>query len=201
MEEQNMTYQEALSREIVKEGDYFLVKYPDGRDILFRLVKREAGYVMWGMRTTEEIYLYGKGGYDNSLILADNQVRKEYSFEGVFEEVHALGLPEKEYEFHSSQEYLKFLEEKGKIFEHPDDAKMCYFLASRCVAAYSKSEYFCVFAVDIGYLRSNALYSLWEGMHGYTIAVRPEAIPDPQMRISMEKCDGSKENPWICLSK
>ena len=193
-------YQEALEQRIVKEGDYFLVQYPDGRNKLFRLVKRNKGYVLWGPPTDGTITLIGKEGYDNLFTLADALVEKEYFSEGVFEEVHACGLSEKEYEVHSYREFQKIFDEAEKLYEHPDDVNMIYFLASRCVDIYSGDADFYVFFVNSCGVNYGWLYNSYGNADDPTNAVRPEATPKSTLLLETKGCDGSKEKPWICLN-
>lgn len=195
----SILYQVALNQGIVKEGNYFLFPYPNGNNCLFRLVKREEMYVMWGPPTEGKITLKGKKGYDNFFALANAQVKKEYSFSEIFEEVHACGLHEKNYVVHYCEELQKIFDEAEKLYGHPDDANMIYFLASRFVNINTSYTYFNVFRVDNGYVRANLLYRSGGGSNSPTYAVRPEAIPKSTLLLETEGCDGSKEHPWICL--
>lgn len=200
MEQRTMTYQEAFDGGIVKEGDYFSVQYPDGRNVLFRLVKREKGYFMWGMETTKEILLKGKNGYDKFLTLANAELRKKYSSKDVFGEVHAVGLDEPDYEVHSLKEFNRLLDEARKICGNPEDTNMYYALASRCVSIYSGDESFRVFSVNSGSVDANYLWHSYGGAGSPIYAVRPEATPKSTLLLKIDGCDGSKENPWICLN-
>ncbi len=199
MKQITMTYQKALDRGIVKEGDYFSVKYPSGKKALFRLVKREERYVLWGPPTEGKILLKGKEGYESFLALADAKVREEYFSERVFEEVHALGLSERNYKVHSHEEFCRILDKARRMCKNPEDANMYYFLALRCVAVYSNITYLRVLRVRSGRVYSGILYRSGGYVGSYGYAVRPEATLKPDLRISM-KGDGSKENPWIFLS-
>lgn len=156
---------------------------------------------MWGPPTEGKITLKEKEGYDNLFTLADALVEKEYSSEGVFEEVHACGLSEKEYGVHSYREFQKIFVEERKLYEHPDDVNMIYFLASRCVLIGSSGAYFYVFRVYSDLVDAYYLY----GSNGYadsaTRAVRPEATPKSTLLLETEGCDGSKEKPWICVGR
>lgn len=200
MTQRTMTYQKALDMGIVKEGDYFSVKYPDGRELLFRLVKRKERYVMWGPPTNGKIYLEGKKGYDKFLALADAKVLEEYSTGDVFEEVHALGLDKKDYEFHSNEEHYRIADEVKSLFNHPDDIRMDYAIASRCVGIYGTDAWFRVFYVYRGDVRAGWLYNSDGGTFSWSYAIRPEAIPKSTLLLKIGECDGSKEKPWICLS-
>lgn len=199
-QETTRTYQEALDQRIVKEGDYFLVQYPDGRNKLFRLVKRNKGYVLWGPPTDGTITLIGKEGYDNLFTLVDALVEKEYPSEGVFEEVHACGLSEKEYEYDSYEEWRKTFKKLNIISKHPDDVNLDYVLASRGFSDDDDSSpCFWIFAVYGGRLHRTILLDSLHGVYSTTYAVRPEATPKSTLLLETKGCDGSKENPWICL--
>ncbi len=198
--QETMTYQKALAGGVVKKGDYFSVQYPDGRNVLFRLVKREGRYVMWGMTTTEQIYLEGKKGYDNFLTWADAKVREEYSSEDTFEEVHALGLSDKDYEIHSQEEFRRILDEAEEMCGSPEDANMCYALASRCVYLSSSHAGFRVFYVLGGYMGYDWLCNSYGSTSSSSRAVRPEATPKSTLLLKRVGCNGSKEKPWICLN-
>ena len=199
--QETMTYQKALAGGVVKKGDYFSVQYPDGRNVLFRLVKREGRYVMWGMTTTKQIYLEGKEGYDNFLTWADAKVREEYSSEDTFEEVHALGLSKKDYEIHSQKEFRRILDEAEKMCGSPEDVDMYYVLASRCVYLKSSYAYFGVLVVDGGYVLGNWLYNSYGDTNSPSLAVRPEVTPKSTLLLKLAGCNGSRENPWICLNR
>jgi len=204
MEQRNMTYQEAFVGGIVKEGDYFSIQYPDGRNVLFRLVKREKGYFMWGMETTKEILLKGKNGYDKFLTLANAEVRKEYSSKDVFEEVHAVGLDEPDYEVHYSMDLDWILDNARKMCGNPEDANMNYALASRCAIILNKLNFghFLILRMCRGEVyRSCIMYASNGSTWSRTIAVRPEATPKSTLLLKIDGCDGSNENPWICLNK
>ena len=198
--QETMTYQKAFAGGVVKKGDYFSVQYPDGRNVLFRLVKREGKYVMWGMTTTKQIYLEGKKGYDNFLTWADAKVREEYSSEDTFEEVHALGLSDKDYEIHSQEEFRRILDEAEKMCGSPEDANMYYALASRCVNVASIYAYFGVLRVYSGDVGAYSLYYSNGYSYSYPFAVRPEATPKSTLLLKLARCNGSKEKPWICLN-
>ena len=199
--QETMTYQEALDGGVIQEGHYFLVKYPDGRRVLFRLVKREGRYVMWGMTTTKQIYLEGKEGYDNFLTWADAKVREEYSSEDTFEEVHALGLSKKDYEIHSQKEFRRILDEAEKMCGSPEDVDMYYVLASRCVAINSSYAWFNVFCVYGGRVDAYNLYISYGSSSSPSLAVRPEVTPKSTLLLKLAGCNGSRENPWICLNR
>ena len=198
--QETMTYQKAFAGGVVKKGDYFSVQYPDGRNVLFRLVKREGKYVMWGMTTTEQIYLEGKKGYDNFLTWADAKVREEYSSEDTFEEVHALGLSDKDYEIHSQEEFRRILDEAEEMCGSSEDTNMYYALASRCVSLSGSGAYFSVFFVYSDCVIGNLLYRSDGHTWSYTYAVRPEATPKSTLLLKLARCNGSKEKPWICLN-
>ena len=51
-----------------------------------------------------------------------------------------------------------------------------------------------------GYVDAAALYYSYGDAASSSKAVRPEAIPKSTLRLNMEGRDGSKENPWICVS-
>ena len=198
--QETMTYQKALAGGVVKKGDYFSVQYPDGRNVLFRLVKREGKYVMWGMTTTEQIYLEGKKGYDNFLTWADAKVREEYSSEDTFEEVHALGLSDKDYEIHSQEEFRRILDEAEEMCGSSEDTNMYYALASRCVGIYGSYAWFYVFLVLSGDVNAYDLYNSYGSTGSGTFAVRSEATPKSTLLLKRAGCNGSKEKPWICLN-
>ncbi len=199
MEKQFVTYQKAFDEGTIRKGHYFLVRYPNGKEALFRLVKREKGYVMCGPPTEGKISLKGKEGYDNFFDLANEQVKKEYSSKGVFKEIHALGGPKKDYEVHSTQEYRKVRDEIQEYLKDLGNIDENYFLASRCVSLNSSGALFDVFFVIGGYVHS----SWWYYSHGLTSspthAVRPEATPESTLLLKTTGCDGSEEKPWICI--
>ncbi len=196
-----MDYQKALDQGIVKEGDYFQVKYREGQEVLFRLVKRKGErYVWWGPPTKGKIFLKGKKGYDNLFELADVKARKEYSNLEMFEGLHAVGLDEKGYTFRSHKELHNFLKCMNKMFKNPEDLGISYAVASRCVYIDSNYAYFGVFYVSRGCVYANTLYRSDGDTWSPSLAVRPEATPKSNMKILIEGCDGSKGKPWICLS-
>ncbi len=197
--ENTVTYQEALAKEIIQEGHYFLVRYPNGKEALFRLVKREKGYVMCGPSTKGRISLKGKEGYNNFFALADAKAREEYSQKGVFKEVHALGGPKKDYKVYSNQEYYEVVEEIEEYIKYLDNTNKSYFLASRCVDLDSTYAWFHVFIVSSGGVYANNLYGSNGNTNSPSFAVRPEATPESTLLLKTTGCDGSEEKPWICI--
>lgn len=197
--QKNINFQEALKHGEVKEDDYFLVRYPNGRDKLFRLVKTEKGYVMWGPPTEQKVRFCGKDGYDKLFTLADEVVKKEYFLLEIFEDVYACKLSEKSYEVHSLGELRRILEDETKKHIHPDDKEMIYALASRCVYACSTYKNFYLFRVSNGNIAVNSLYRSDNDPWYFNYSVRPEAIPKATMCLNMEERDGSKERPWFCI--
>lgn len=194
-----MEFQEALNYGKVKEDDYFLVKYPDGRNKLFRLVKTGKEYVMRGLPTDKKVKFSGKEGYDKLFDLADAAAKSEYSQPGIFEDVHACGLPKNDYEVHSCSELRRILEYETKSYAHPADEEMNYVLASRCAYFCGNYENFYLFRVSGGKVDVNSLYRSDNEPWYFNYAVRPEAIPKPTMLLNMEGCDGSEEKPWVCV--
>lgn len=192
------TFKMALDQGTIKEKDYFLVKYPDGKEALFRLFKAEDGYVMLGPPTIEEVDFRGKEGYDNLFTLADSQARKEYAND-VFKDVHACSLPEREYEFKTYDALLNALEKFSKMYDFSDGSVPAYALASRCVCLDSGGAIFYLFRVSGGTVYASYLYNSGNGAYSRSYAVRPEAIPKSTMEFLEEDCDGSEEKPWICL--
>ena len=191
-------FKTALDKGKIQEGDYFLVKYPDGREALFRLFKTEKGYVMWGPPTVEEVLFKGKEGYDHLFELADSQARKEYAND-VFQDIHACSLPEREYQFETYNAFLDALYEFRKKYDFSDTSMQDYALASRCVLLDGSLAYFRMFYVSGGRVYANLLYYSDTSVNGNSYAVRPEAIPKSTMEFIEEDCDGSEERPWICL--
>lgn len=196
------TFKKALDQGVIKGGDHFLVKYPDGMEALFRLLKTEKGYVMWGPPTVEEVLFKGKEGYDHLFELADSQARKEYAND-VFQDIHACSLPEREYQFETYNAFLDALYEFRKKYDFSDTSMQSYALASRCVHYDSNSSGswfdFRMFRVYGGSVNADILYGSTGGTSNYSYAVRPEAIPKSTMEFIEEDCDGSEERPWICL--
>lgn len=166
------TFKMALDQGTIKEKDYFLVKYPDGKEALFRLFKAEDGYVMLGPPTIEEVDFRGKEGYDNLFTLADSQARKEYAND-VFKDVHACSLPEREYEFKTYDALLNALEKFSKMYDFSDDSVPAYALASRCVYLDGSYARFRVFCVSGGTVNASYLYLSSTSVYGNSLAVRP----------------------------
>ena len=130
--------------------------------------------------------------------MADAQVKGEYAFEGVFEEVYALGVDEKQYTFQSRNGLIDFLKGVGRMFNNHDDTGNMYFLASRCEINSSTYSSFRVFYMDNGNMNAYWLYSTNGFQYNYALPVRPEAIPKPDLKIVVEARRGSKKKPWVC---
>ena len=201
-EQKKMTFREALKQGKVKEDDYFSVKYPDYREVLFRLVKTMQGYVMWGPPTKEEILLSGEEGFKNLFNLANTQAKKEYFHPEAFEEVRACGLPENKYKINYNAELFSIIETAERMYKCSDDAEMYYTLASRYIHLKGNVKEFGVFFIWRNHLSSHLL-GIFEGkderMYDHPIVVRPEAIPKSNLTISIKEGNGSMERPWICL--
>lgn len=192
-DDQIMTYKEALDQGIIKENDYFLIKYPNGKSILFRLVKAEDGYVMWGPLTERTIFLEENRGNTNFFDWEDSIVRDEYFLSDKFEEIHACKLF-RDNERHTHKEILSRLNNIGEVYLHPDDANMRY-----CIGICKREDASYILVVDRCSLRMEALD---RGIFKWipVFAARPEATPKNTMKLLIEKDRGSYNAPWICFN-
>lgn len=204
-------YLEALAMGVVREKHFVEVPYQEketGQETtkLFQIRKNwEEGLSWWGSLTERELVLEGIYGYTKIFSWADELVKKEFANPEVFEEVHPLALPKKEYTFTNMDEEFRFFDEVSKHFSDPDDQDLKYWLASRFTyLGGSKFTNFNVCHVNSGHVSGALLHNLYYDILGnltyksysYNLVLRPEATPKSTICLRMGGCDGSREYPW-----
>lgn len=211
-----ITLQEAIKREIVHVGDYFLTEEPEDRCIILKkhqtgynaeqvfivkagerkLWRLEEGLELWGELTKESLTLEGQTGFISGAITMNRLAYKLNSLPGIFYRIQACSFPQNKYEFLNVPNVIQ--EEKNN-YSKLDDRELDYWIASSYKEVYGKNTYFRMFAVNNGCLSSYTLFCSYGMSQSWSLPIRPKAIPNPDLHLKTKWRDGSKEKPWECL--
>lgn len=187
------------------ENPDFITK--QGETKLWRLVevgKTAEECRLFGPPTKKKLTLHGKTGYEYGIEVLDKIAAGTNVLPEFFMDVHSCRLLQREYKVRYSEwnNFWERMQNELRKYGHKDDMTLSYFLASRFVeyGYLSHSNYFGLFSVGSGYLNTSTLHlSGGNNILSDSNAVRPEAIPKSDLLLKVGLCDGSKENPWICV--
>lgn len=212
-----ITFEDAFWNNFVHHGDYFVTTMPEDRlftvargktggyeEQKFRigageqkLWRLEEGFKLWGEPTKEELILRGSDGFSQGIYEMHDIIRNLYTMDGIFEDVHACRLSKNDYFLLDMKQALQ---EWKKKHNHPDDAEMNYWLASRRTHVNENDINFLMFVVSGIFFGNYWLGNNQGEVAMRSAAVRPETVFKPTALLELDG-DGSKERPWRCLNK